>query len=279
MGRPMARHLVEAGFDVGVHNRSRAAVEELAAAGARALESVEQGADARFVITMLPDGPDVESVARTLIPALRRETTWIDMSTISPELTQQLAAEVAARGAGMLDAPVSGGDQGARDATLSIMGGGEIAAFEAAQPVFRALGRTIVHVGANGAGQVVKACNQIMVGMAMEAMAEALVLGRAAGVDPERIVGVLSGGLARCGPLEVRGRRVVAGDFTPGFRARLHRKDLAIAVDTGRRLGVPLAGSELTLRLFEEMVDTGRGDLDHSGLADLLQARTSRPGA
>jgi 2-hydroxy-3-oxopropionate reductase len=273
MGKPMARHLVDAGYDVGVHNRSRAAVDELVAAGARALAGPAEGAAARFVITMLPDSPDVRSVADRLIPALGPGTTWIDMSTISPVLTRELAAEVHARGAAMLDAPVSGGDKGAREATLSIMVGGSQEAFDAARPVFDTLGKTIVRVGDSGAGQVVKACNQVVVGMAMQAMAEALVLGAAAGVDPEVIVDVLSGGLARCGALEVRGKRAAAGDFAPGFRARLHRKDLTIALETAAELDVPLAGTALVRDLFDAMVESGRGDLDHSGLADLLQER------
>jgi 2-hydroxy-3-oxopropionate reductase len=193
------------------------------------------------------------------------------MSTISPVLTRELAAEVRDRGAAMLDAPVSGGDKGAREATLSIMVGGREEDFDAARPVFEVLGKTIVRVGDNGAGQVVKACNQVVVGMAMQAMAEALVLGAAAGVDPEVIVDVLSGGLARCGALEVRGKRAAAGDFEPGFRARLHRKDLTIALETAEEFGVPLAGTALIRDRFEAMVESGRGDLDHSGLADLLQ--------
>ena len=271
MGRPMAGHLVEAGYDVGVHNRSRPAVDALAAAGARALESPEDGASARFVITMLPDSPDVQSVAERLIPALGPGTIWIDMSTISPVVTRELEARVRARGAAMLDAPVSGGDKGAREATLSIMAGGRQEDFDAALPVFEVLGRTIVRVGDSGAGQVVKACNQVVVGMAMQAMAEALVLGAAAGVDPEVVVDVLSGGLARCGALEVRGKRAAAGDFEPGFRARLHRKDLTIALETAAEFGVPLAGTALIRERFDAMLDSGRGDLDHSGLADLLQ--------
>lgn len=273
MGRPMAGHLVDAGFDVRVHNRSRGAVEELAALGARPLDGSAEAGSARFVITMLPDSPDVRAVADELIPALGEGTTWIDMSTISPVLTRELAAEVDARGAAMLDAPVSGGDKGARDATLSIMVGGHAETFAAARPVLEVLGKTIVLVGEHGAGQVVKACNQIMVAMAMQGMAEALVLAAKTGVDPDVVVDVLSGGLARCGALEVRGKRAAAGDFEPGFRARLHRKDLAIALETGAEVGVPLAATSLVRDLFDAMVESGRGDLDHSGLADLLQGR------
>jgi 2-hydroxy-3-oxopropionate reductase len=273
MGKPMAGHLVEAGYDVGVHNRSRAAVDELAERGARVLDGPAAAGEARFVITMLPDSPDVRSVAGELIPALGEETIWIDMSTISPVLTRELAAEVEQRGAAMLDAPVSGGDKGAREAALSIMIGGPEETFEAARPVFEVLGKTIVRVGDAGAGQVVKACNQIMTAMAMQGMAEALVLGAKAGVDPNVIVDVLSGGLARCGALEVRGRRAATGDFEPGFRSRLHRKDLTIALETGDELEVPLEATALVRGLFDAMIESGRGDLDHSGLADLLRER------
>lgn len=273
MGKPMAGHLVDAGYDVGVHNRSRAAVDELAERGARVLDGPAAAADARFVITMLPDSPDVREVAGELVPALSEGTIWIDMSTISPVLTRELAADVEARGAAMLDAPVSGGDKGAREAALSIMVGGREETFEAARPVFEVLGKTIVRVGDAGAGQVVKACNQVMVAMAMQGMAEALVLGAKAGVDPEVIVDVLSGGLARCGALEVRGKRAAAGDFEPGFRSRLHRKDLTIALETGDELEVPLEATALVRGLFDAMIESGRGDLDHSGLADLLQER------
>jgi 2-hydroxy-3-oxopropionate reductase len=245
MGKPMAGHLLDAGYDVGVHNRSRAAVDELAERGARVLDGPAAAGDARFVITMLPDSPDVRSVADELVPALGEGTIWIDMSTISPVLTRELAVEVEARGAAMLDAPVSGGDKGAREAALSIMAGGREETFEAARPLFEVLGKTIVRVGDAGAGQVVKACNQVMVAMAMQGMAEALVLGAKAGVDPNVIVDVLSGGLARCGALEVRGRRAAAGDFAPGFRSRLHRKDLSIALETGEELEVPLEAPAL----------------------------------
>ncbi len=273
MGKPMAGHLVAAGYDVGVHNRSRGAVDELAERGARVLDGPAAGADARFVITMLPDSPDVRAVADELVPALGEGTIWIDMSTISPVLTRELAGEVEARGAAMLDAPVSGGDKGAREAALSIMVGGRPETFDAARALFEVVGKTIVHVGDAGAGQVVKACNQVLVAMAMQGMAEALVLGAKAGVDTSTIVDVLSGGLARCGALEVRGKRAAAGDFEPGFRARLHRKDLTIALETGEELGVPLEATALVRERFEAMVESGRGDLDHSGLADLLQER------
>ncbi len=270
MGKPMAKHLLDAGCELRVHNRSPEAVEELVAAGADGFDGPEEVGDAEFVITMVPDTPDVELVAERLVPALANGSIWIDMSTISPTATRELAEAVAERGAEMVDAPVSGGEKGAREATLSIMAGGSAEAFERCRPLFDVLGGSAVHVGEVGAGQVVKACNQIMVGCQMEAMAEALVLGAKAGVDPAKIVEVLGAGLARCGPLEVRGPHVLEGDFEPGFRARLHRKDLAIALETGREIDVPLPATAIVAELYSAMVASGRGDLDHSGLADLL---------
>ena len=272
MGKPMARHLLDAGYDLKVHSRSPGPVQELVDAGAAAFDSPEQVGDAEFVITMVPDTPDVEEIAEALIPGLSQASIWIDMSTISPTVTRRLAQEVSANNAEMIDAPVSGGDKGANEATLSIMAGGTPVAFQRCMPIFQTLGKTIVHVGPSGAGQVVKACNQIMVGCEMQAMAEALVLGAKAGIEPATIVTVLSGGLARCGPLEVRGLRAAEGDFEPGFRARLHRKDLKIALDAGYDLGVPLPATALVLGLYSAMVSSGRGDLDHSGLVELLQS-------
>ena len=275
MGRPMALNLVRGGFDVLVHNRSRPAVDELHAAGARLLTNVAQAGSSSFVVTMLPDTPDVEEVGAAILPGLQPGTVWIDMSTIDPKAIRRLAADAAARGAYLLDAPVSGGDQGARAGTLSIMVGGDAQAYAMAEPVFVPLAKTVAHVGPSGAGQVVKACNQMMVGLSMQAMAEALVVAAQAGIDLEVAIDILSGGLARCGALETRGRRVAAGDFEPGFRARLHHKDLAIALRLGEELGVPLEGTQVVKGLLAEMMSSGRGDLDHSGLADLLRSKLS----
>lgn len=279
MGRPMAANLLAADFALGIHTRSPTVAEELVAQCAELVESPATIGDAEFVITIVPDTPDVELIAETLVPALREGSAWIEMSTISPIATRRLAEEVEKQGASLLDAPVSGGEQGAIDGTLSIMVGGAQRAFERCGPIFAALGRTVVHMGPSGSGQVAKACNQIIVASAMEAMAEALVLGEKAGLDLGRLIEVLEGGLARSGSMELRGRRAAEGDFEPGFRARLHRKDLRIALETGRALGVPLPGVELTAQLYDDLVRSGRGDLDNSALLDLLRERAGESGS
>jgi 2-hydroxy-3-oxopropionate reductase len=273
MGRPMAANLLDAGFELVVHNRSPGPAEELAGRGAQLVDSPAGFAKADFVITMVPDTPDVELIARELIPALAEGSIWIDMSTISPAATRRLGAEVEKRGASLLDAPVSGGEQGAIDGRLSIMVGGAESAFERCAAVFKALGRTVVHMGPSGSGQVTKACNQIIVASAMQAMAEALVLAEKAGIDLERLIEVLQGGLARTAAMELRGQRAARGDFEPGFRARLHDKDLRIGLETGRSLDVPLPQAELTAQLYDELVRSGRGDLDNSAVVDLLRER------
>ena len=275
----MAANLLEAGFDLGVHNRSPSPAEELAARGADLVDSPGGIGEAEFVITIVPDTPDVEQIASELIPALEQGSIWIDMSTISPIATRRLAEEVTGHGAFLLDAPVSGGEQGAIDGALSIMVGGPDGAFERCGPIFKTLGKTIVHMGPSGAGQVTKACNQIAVASAMEAMAEALVLGERAGIDSERLIEVLQGGLARSGAMDSRGARAARGDFEPGFRARLHQKDLRIALETGRAFDVPLPEAELMAELYDDVVRSGRGDLDNSAVVDLLRERAAADSA
>src|SRR5215469_6372073 len=229
MGKPMARNLMKAGYQLVVYNRTPGPVNELAAEGARAAGNSRAVAEqSDVVITMLPDSPQVQEVMtgeHGVLAGARAGTLVIDMSTISPVVTQQLAHAARARGVRMLDAPVSGGDVGAQQGTLSIMVGGSTEDFEQAKPLFEALGKTIVHVGGNGAGQVVKACNQIVVALTIEAVSEALVLGSKAGVDPAVILKVLSGGLAANRVMEVRGRNFLEHDFTPGFKIALHDKD------------------------------------------------------
>jgi 2-hydroxy-3-oxopropionate reductase len=226
-------------------------------------------AQADVIITMLPDSPDVEAVMRGpdgVFAGARPGTIIIDMSTISPVVTQALAEEARAAGLRILDAPVSGGDKGAIAGTLSIMVGGDAALFDECQPVFAALGKTIVHVGPNGAGQTVKACNQVVVAIAYEAISEALVLGARAGVAPEKIIEVLNGGLAATRVMELRGPTMIKHDFTPGFRVRLHQKDLAIALATGKAFGVPLPVTALVDQMLAALRAAGRADLDHSAL-------------
>jgi 2-hydroxy-3-oxopropionate reductase len=267
MGRPMAANLVAAGYEVAVANRSRDPVDELAAKGATAADSAADAArDADFVITMLPDSPDVEEVLSGVLDAAEPGTLLIDMSTISPATSRELAVEVGRRGCSMLDAPVSGGDVGARAGTLSIMVGGSSDDFERARPVFEVLGKTIVHVGGPGAGQVVKACNQLVVALSIEAVAEALVLGASAGVEPALILDVLGGGLAANKVMEVRRTNFLEHDFSPGFKVKLHHKDLGIALATAREHGAVLPATAVVDQLMQALRRAGHGNDDHSAL-------------
>jgi 2-hydroxy-3-oxopropionate reductase len=275
MGRPMARNLMKAGYALTVHDLNRTAVSELVAEGALAGGSPRRTAESTDVlITMLPDSPDVREVYLGLdgaFEALRPGWMAIDMSSISPSVARELAARAATVGAAMLDAPVSGGDKGAIAGTLSIMVGGDEDAFERARPILEAMGRTIVHCGPAGAGQVVKVCNQVVVAVVIEAVAEALVLGAKAGVDPARIVEVLQGGLAATRVLEMRSDKMLSGRFEPGFRIRLHLKDLKNALELGREIDVALPAAGQVEQLMRVMSATGRADLDHSGLIALVE--------
>lgn len=283
MGRPMARNLMKAGFCLRVYNRSRARVDELAAEGATpATSPADAASGADVVITMLPDSPDVEQVVMGpsgVREGLRPGGVLIDMSTISPIVTRELASKLAGQGIAMLDAPVSGGEKGAIEATLSIMVGGDEAVFEACRPIFEALGRNIVYMGPSGAGQVTKACNQIVVGVTIQAVSEALTLAARAGVDPARVRQALLGGFAQSRILDLHGARMLEGNFKPGFKVRLHHKDLGIALSTGRSLGVPLLATSLVNELLGVLEARGRGDWDHSALAALAQEMAgSEPG-
>jgi len=273
MGKPMARNLLRAGYPLVVLNRSRGPVDELVADGARAGSSPRDVAAASdVVITMLPDSPDVEAVvlaADGVAAGIRSGALSIDMSTIAPATARTIAARLHERGVDVLDAPVSGGEKGAIDATLSIMIGGTDAAFARAEPILRALGKNIVHVGPDGAGQVTKACNQIVVGVTIEAVAEALALAAASGVDVAAVRTALMGGFAQSKILEVHGQRMIDQAFTPGFKARLHRKDLQIAVSAGEEVGLDLAGAALVRERFDTLIARGDGDRDHSALRTL----------
>ena len=280
MGKPMARNLLRAGYPLVVYNRSRAAMDELAAGGAQTADSPRQVAErSDVVITMLPDSPDVESViagtsgdaADSVLAGCRPGMLLIDMSTISPVVARALAKAAGARGAGMLDAPVSGGDVGARQGTLAIMAGGAREDFDRALPILQTLGKTITHVGESGAGQVVKACNQIVVALTIEAVSEALVLGSKAGVDPGVVLQVLSGGLAGNKVMEVRGPNFLRHDFTPGFKIALHDKDLGIALAAGHEYGVPLPVTAMVEQMLLALRTRGQGEQDHSALLTLIE--------
>ena len=275
MGKPMARNLMNAGYELVVHNRSQAAVDELASDGAIPASSPrEVASQVKTVITMLPDSPDVRDVVfgeDGLLESMGDGSLLIDMSTISPVTALEVEDALNATGAHALDAPVSGGDKGAITGTLSIMVGGRAKDFERAMPLFEVMGKTIVHVGAASAGQTVKACNQIVVALTFEAVSEALVLGSKAGVDPHKIVQVLVGGLAGNKVLELRGESMLDHNFQPGFRINLHRKDLGIALDAGKSYDVALPVTALVNQMFTAMVNAGRGDLDHSALLTHLE--------
>ena len=281
MGRPMARNLLKAGYALTVHDINRAAVDELVAEGAVAGTSPrEVAAGVDVLVTMLPDSPEVREVylgPDGAFEALRPGWLAIDMSSIAPSTARELAGRAAAGGAEMLDAPVSGGDKGAIAGTLSIMVGGSEAAFERALPILGAMGKTIVHVGPAGAGQVVKVCNQVVVAVVIEAVSEALVLGAKAGVDPAKIADVLQGGLAATKVLEMRRDNMLTGRFDPGFRVRLHLKDLKNALELAREIDVALPAAAEVEQLMRAMVAAGRADYDHSGLITMLEDLAAFP--
>ena len=285
MGKPMAGHLIDAGYELVVHNRNRDAVDELVGKGAiEAHSGKEVAGQSDIAITMLPDSPDVESVALGeggIIEGVHEGLIFVDMSTIAPSVTTQVGEVLAGKGVQSLDAPVSGGDIGAQNATLSIMVGGDEDTFNTVKPLFDVMGQSAILCGPLGAGQTVKACNQILVAVTIAGVSEALTMGTKAGVDPIKIVQVLSGGLARCGVLENRGKRMVNGDFDPGFRIRLHYKDLNIIQKTSNDFDVPLPVTSEVFELFKTAMVKGRGELDHSGLLTVIedmsniQARTA----
>jgi 2-hydroxy-3-oxopropionate reductase len=275
MGAAMAGNVLEAGHELVVHNRSRAKAERLAQQGASVADSPSEVAEgSAIIITMLPGPPQVEEVVAGeggLLEEAGEGSLIVDMSTSSPLLARQLASMARERGIGMLDAPVSGGDVGARDGTLSIMVGGEDDDFERARPLFQVMGETVVHVGGTGAGQVVKACNQIVVALVIEAVAEAMVLGTKAGVAPGKVVEVLSGGLASNKVLVVKGEKFLSHDFAPGGKVEYHRKDLGIALEAGREYGVMLPVAALVEQMFGALETKGRGGWDHSALITLIE--------
>jgi 2-hydroxy-3-oxopropionate reductase len=275
MGKPMARNLLKTGYPLVVHNRSRAAVDELSKEGAQSTATSEEvGARSDVVITMLPDSPDVELVyagEHGVFAGAKAGMLLIDMSSISPVVARKLAGEAETRGLDMVDAPVSGGEAGAIGATLSIMIGGKASAVERAMPIFQALGKNIVHVGDAGAGQVTKAANQMVVGTTIAIVSEALVLAAKAGVDPAKVRQALLGGFAQSKILEAHGQKMLERNFKPGFRIRLHEKDMKIALATGSEYGVPLMVTSQVAQMMTAMKSMGNGDLDHSGLVKFVE--------
>lgn len=275
MGRPMARNVLAAGFDVVVYDLVLEPVNELVGAGATAANSPADVATSSDVVLLcLPDSPDVEAAMtgwQGLLAGARPGQILVDMSTISPVTARALAEKAAAQGVILLDAPVSGGQVGAANGTLSIMVGGDADALEEVRPILAAMGKTILHLGDSGAGQVAKACNQLVIAVTIEAVAEAMVLAVKAGVDPAKVRAALLGGYANSRVLEGHGERFLARNFTPGFRTRLQYKDLNIALDAGRAYGAPLPAAALVHQLYAAMMARGDGDLDHAALVTLIE--------
>lgn len=275
MGRPMARNLLKAGYQLTVHSRSQGPVQELVGAGAKAAASPRAVAEqVDLLITMLPNSPDVELVAlgaNGIVEGAKPGLTFVDMSTISPLVSQKIAAALEPKGVQMLDAPVSGGEKGAVEGTLSIMVGGDKAVFERVLPVFQAMGKTITHLGPLGAGGFTKLANQIIVAVNLTAIAEALTLAAKAGLDIELTIKALAGGLAGSRCLEQKTPNYLTHAYRPGFKIDLHYKDLGLIMEAARALGVPLPTTAAVQELFNALRVKGRGGLDHSAVVTLLE--------
>ena len=275
MGKSIARNILKAGFPVVVHNRSRAAVDELVAEGATAANSPKEVAEqVDIVFTNLPDSPDVEAVAlgeNGILAGAKAGLIMVDNSTIKPASARMIADKLKEKGVFSLDAPVSGGDIGARNATLTIMVGGDAGALEKVMPVFQAMGKTITHVGEAGAGQVAKAANQIMVAAQMVAMGELLVFSKKAGVDPRKVVDAIKAGAAQCWALDIKPPRLFDGNRNPGFKSYMQLKDMNIVLDTAKEYDVPISGTEANTKLYQMMIDMGLGESDNSAVVGVIE--------
>jgi len=279
MGGSIARNLMKAGHELVVHNRSQEKVQALVAEGAKAASTPKEVAEqVDFVFTNLPDSPDVEKVAlgeNGIIEGAHDGLIFIDNSTIKPETARMLAERLAEAGIAALDAPVSGGDVGAKNGTLTIMVGGPQEAFDKATPLFAAMGKAYVLVGDSGAGQIAKVCNQIIVGAQMVALAEALVTAQKAGVDPSRVVEAIKGGAAQMWTLDVKPPRLFAGNRTPGFKAYMQHKDHGIIMDTAKTYGIPLPMSAVIQQLYTAMLEQGNRELDNSAIISVYESLTN----
>lgn len=277
MGKSIARNFLKGGFPLVVHNRSRAVVDELVAEGAKAANSPKEvAAQVDVVFTNLPDTPDVEKVVLGedgIIAGAHDGLIYVDNSTIKPAAARMIAERLAEKHVFALDAPVSGGDIGAKNGTLTIMVGGEASALEKVMPVFLAMGKTVTHVGDPGAGQVAKAANQIMVAAQMVAMGELLVFSKKAGVDPRKVVEAIKGGAAQCWTLDVKPPRLFDGNRNPGFKAHMQLKDLRIILDTAQEYEIPVSGTAENARLFQQMIDSGMGELDNSAVVGVIEEK------
>jgi 2-hydroxy-3-oxopropionate reductase len=279
MGKPMARNIMNAGYPLVVHNRSRGSVNELVAEGAiEAFSPAEVAAQVDVVFTNLPDSPDVELVALGadgIIEGAHEGLIFIDNSTIKPATTKSIGVKLAEKGVTMLDAPVSGGDIGAISGTLSIIVGGPSEALDKVMPILQAIGQTITHVGGLGDGQIAKAANQIMVAAQMVALGELLILAQKAGADPEKVVQAIRGGAAGCWTLDNKPQRLFAGNRSPGFKAYMQAKDLGIVMDTAREYGVSLPTTAVNTQLFNAMLEMGMRELDNSAVVGVIEKLSS----
>jgi 2-hydroxy-3-oxopropionate reductase len=275
MGKPMARNILKAGYPLVVHNRSRSAVKELVEEGAReAFSPAEVASQVDVVFTNLPDSPDVELVAlgeKGIIEGAHQGLIFVDNSTIKPATARKVALALAEKGVQSLDAPVSGGDIGAQKGTLAIMIGGASDALDKVRPLFEVIGQTITHVGDSGAGQIAKAANQVMVAAQMVAMGELLILAQKAGADPRKVIDAIQGGAAQCWTLDVKPKRLFAGNRSPGFKAYMQAKDLGIVMDTAREYGVSLPASAVNTQLFNAMLEMGMRELDNSAVIAVIE--------
>ena len=275
MGKPMAKNLLKAGYALTVYNRSPEPVTELVAAGVQAASSPKEVAEkSEVVITMLPDSPQVEEIIlgrEGVLAGARKGAVIIDMSSIAPLVSKRIAAEAEKNGVEMLDAPVSGGESGAIQGTLAIMVGGKEKAFDMCRDILLAMGKSVVRVGKIGAGGVAKLANQIIVALNIAAVSEAFVLATKAGLDPEVLYQAIRSGLAGSNVLESKGPMMMKRDFLPGFRLRLHQKDLNNVLLTAKDLSVPLPLTSLVQQMFGALVNDGKGELDHSALCNFFE--------
>jgi 2-hydroxy-3-oxopropionate reductase len=280
MGRPQALNLIKGGHRLSVYARRAESMQPLADAGAVTCATpadVARRSDVTF--TMVSDTADVEQVILGpggVLEGAKPGSVVVDMSTISPSATRAMAKKLAAAGAEMLDAPVSGGETGAINGTLSIMVGGKTAAFDRVKPLFECMGKNIVHIGDNGAGQVAKACNQIVVAVTIEAVSEAITLARRLGVDAGKVREALMGGFAGSRVMEVHGKRMLDNDFKPGFKVRLHQKDLRIVLEAAHELGISLPGAAIAAQNLNALMGSGDGEIDSSAIIKVLERMTAK---
>ncbi|MCC5928684.1 MAG: 2-hydroxy-3-oxopropionate reductase [Cyclobacteriaceae bacterium] len=274
MGKPMALHLLKANYELFVVEKNKAALE-LGKHGAKVLSTCKEVASsADVIITMLPDSPEIKEVVfgkDGVLEGIKSGSVFIDMSTIAPATAKEVYAAMQKKGIEALDAPVSGGQVGAEAGTLSIMCGGSQAAFDLVKPLFDIMGKSAVLIGDAGAGQMTKACNQMIVGMTIQAVAESFTLAKKAGVNLEKMREALLGGFAQSRILDLHGQRIIDRNFKPGFKIKLHRKDMNIALEAGKELSVPLYGSAMVAAQMDALLAGGQGEDDHSALAMLME--------